>query len=255
MKELSSKSGSVEKALQIIECFTLEDATLTLDELSARTDYPKPTVFRMICSLEKFGYIRRAEKKGQMGFQLGMAFLEKGELVNRQIDIRDIARNQMLQLRNETGLSVQLAVRDGRDAVYVEQFESLKHIRVFPQVGRRVPLYAAACPRVLLAALAEEEQKWIVEKNEDDPLTVSSKLDRDQLLKELKQIAKSGYAISRGELYKGTIAIAVPIKNINGNVLAALSLIGVDQDFSAERMDSYIRTLKETVQKIEQELR
>ncbi|OCA87739.1 hypothetical protein A8F94_07775 [Bacillus sp. FJAT-27225] len=254
MKELSSKTGSVEKALQLIECFTIEEPTLTLDELSERTGFSKPTAFRMACSLEKFGYLRRADKKGQMGFQLGMAFLEKGEMVNRQIDIRDMARKQMLQLRNDTGLSVQLAVKDGQDAVYVEQFESLKHIRVFPQVGRRVPLYVAACPRVLLAALTEEEQKWIVEKNEVEPFAATLKLDRNQLLKELSKIAKQGYAISRGELYKGTVAIAVPIRNINGNVLAALSVIGVEQDFTDGRMDFYIRTLKETVRKIEQEL-
>lgn len=62
----------------------------------------------------------------------------------------------MLQLRQKTGLSVQLAVKSGLDAIYIEQFESMKAVRVYPQVGRKVPLYAAACPRVLLSGLSEK---------------------------------------------------------------------------------------------------
>ncbi|WP_048826652.1 IclR family transcriptional regulator [Bacillus sp. B-jedd] len=254
MRELSSRSGSVEKALGILECFDMKHASLSLEELSAMTGFPKPTVFRMICSLEKFGYIRRTEKEGRLRFQLGMVFLEKSQIVNSQLDIRALAKNEMLRLRNETNLSVQLAVRDVCDAVYIEQFEALKLIRVFPQVGRRVPLYAAACPRVLLAALPEEEQMAILAGADYQPFTQQSKTDQKQILAELAAIARNGYAVSRGELYEGTIAVAVPIRNINSEVLAALSIIGTEQDFEDVKMESYIEKLQHAAAKIEERL-
>ncbi|RHW42781.1 IclR family transcriptional regulator [Neobacillus notoginsengisoli] len=254
MRELSSRSGSVEKALRIVECFDLKHPSLSLEELSVMTGFPKPTVFRMICSLEKFGYIRRAAKEGQLRFQLGMGFLEKSQIVNSQLDIRASAKKEMLRLRNETNLSVQLAIRDGQDAVYVEQFEALKLIRVFPQVGRRVPLYAAACPRVLLAVLPEEEQKAILAGAEYQLFTPHTKTDEEQILEELAGIRRDGYAVSKGELYEGTIAVAVPIKNINAEVLAALSVIGTEQDFEDEKIDVYIEKLMAAARNIEADL-
>jgi len=208
----------------------------------------------MICSLEKFGYIRRTMKEGQVRFQLGMGFLEKSQIVNSHLDIRGSAKKEMLQLRNETNLSVQLAIRDGHDAIYIEQFEALRLIRVFPQVGRRVPLYAAACPRVLLAALPEEEQMLVLDAADYQSFTPYTKTNLRQILEELTGIRRDGFAVSKGELYEGTVAVAVPIKNINSEVLAALSVIGTEQDFGDEKIDFYIEKLEKTARKIEANL-
>src|SRR5690606_27245114 len=115
---------------------------------------------------------------------------------------------------NETGLSVQLAIRDGNEAIYIEHFEALSAFRVFPQVGRRVPLYAAACPRVLLAFVQIEEQKAILDSYTYTMFTPHTKIDHELIFSELKDIKEKGYAVSRGELHEGTAAIAVPIFDI-----------------------------------------
>ncbi|MDA6131494.1 helix-turn-helix domain-containing protein, partial [Escherichia coli] len=69
MKERQSKSGSVEKALSILELFSMKTPSLTLDAIAERSGFPKPTVFRMLCSLEKFGYVKRVTLEGQMRFK------------------------------------------------------------------------------------------------------------------------------------------------------------------------------------------
>jgi DNA-binding IclR family transcriptional regulator len=254
LNEKASKIGSVEKALQILECFTRKDPSLTLDEIARRTGFSRTTTFRMICSLEKFGYIKRKPTAGELQFSLGWAFLEKGQLVNEQIDIKEIAKDDMLQLRNETGLSVQLAVRDGEEAVYIEQFESLKPIRLYPEIGRRAPLYSAACPRILLAFLPDREREDLLQKFSYHSYTSKTITSPELIRAELVKIRKDGYAVSKGELHEGTIAVAAPIFHYPQNVVASLSIIGLESDFTAISMDELIRLLKSRADSISHKL-
>jgi IclR family KDG regulon transcriptional repressor len=255
MIEKSSKNGSLEKALEIIECFDRKNPWLTLDEISKRTGYSRTTTFRMICSLEKFGYLRRKLTPGGIQFALGWTFLEKANQVTEQLDIRETAKVEMMGLRDETGLSVQLAIRDGMDAVYIEQFESLKPIRLYPQIGRRAPLYSAACPRVLLAFLPQKEQEKLLESFSYNSYTPNTITTPDQIKQELHQIREKGFAISKGELYEGTFAIAVPIYDYNNSVVAALSLIGLEQDFPEKDLEETIQLLQEKAKIISNKLK
>lgn len=254
MKERQSKSGSVEKALSILEIFTMKTPSLTLDAIADKSGFPKPTVFRMLCSLEKFGYVKRITVEGQIRFKLGMAFMEKSQIVTSDFDIREYSKSELIELRNATGLSVQLAVRDGDHAVYIEQFESLNPIRVYPRVGRRVPLYAAACPRILLAYLPAEEQNYILGNYQYTSYTPKTKISYDSIKKELMDIKEKGYSLSHGELYEGTTAIAVPIFGKVKEVLGAISMIGVSQDFEPDQMEGFVSLLKETAERIENNL-
>ncbi|MBT2644693.1 IclR family transcriptional regulator [Bacillus sp. ISL-41] len=255
MKELSSKINSVEKALSLIEFFDVRNPKMSLQEIAEKTGYSKPTVFRIVCSLEKFGYLKRFNERGEVKFRLGMTFIEKGELVNNQIDLREIAKSEMIRLRSKIGLSVQLAIRDGYEAIYIEQYESLNPIRVFPQVGRRVPLYAAACPRILLAYLPEDELDYILENFTYEAYTKSTITNIEQIKQEIDKIRSKGYSTSKGELYEGTVAIAVPIYSVNNKVIAALSIIGVVNDITNEKqLKEYVNELKKSAASIKQKL-
>ncbi|WP_423800778.1 IclR family transcriptional regulator [Neobacillus sp. SAB-20_R2A] len=243
MNDKSSKSGSVEKALEILECFDRKNPFLTLDEISERTGFSRSTAFRMICSLEKFGYIKRKQTSGEVQFSLGWSFIEKSHLVVEQMDLREAARDIMKDLRDETGLSVQLAIRDGLDAVYIDKIESLKPIRVYPEIGRRAPLYAAACPRVLLAFLPENEQTKLLIKFAYRPITEKTMNSIEQIQQQLQTIKEKGYEISKGELHEGTIAIAVPIFDHYYSAVASLSVIGLENDFSEGSIQQIIEAL------------
>lgn len=251
MKERQSKSGSVEKALSILEVFSVSTPSLSLDDLAEKSGFPKPTAFRMLCSLEKFGYVKRVTLDGQMKFKLGMAFLEKSQIVTSDFDIRDYAKSPLLELRNKSRMSVQLAIRDGDHAIYIEQFESLNPIRVYPQVGRRVPLYAAACPRVLLAYMPDEEQDYFLRNYEYTSFTSKTMTNYNFIKKELNDIIEKGYSLSTGELYEGTTAIAVPIFGRNQEILGAISIIGTSQDFEDLHAEAFITLLKETATRIQ----
>lgn len=238
-------STSIEKALALLNLFTETESVMNLEQIAAKTGLPKTTAFRILVQLETFGYIRKKEHQGKLMYSLGLLFLEKAQLVKADLDIRTMAREEMLRLRNELNLSVQLAVRDKDHAVYIEQFESYRPIRIYPSIGKRAPLYAAACPRLLLAYVDEEERQSLFDRFHYEPYTAGTIIDKTQIGKILQDIRKRGYSVSRGELFEGTLAIAVPIiEPYSGEVLASLSVIGMEQDFE-EEIEQYVSKLKE----------
>lgn len=237
-------STSIEKALMLLEVFTETERSLNLEQIASKTGLPKTTAFRMLSQLEAFGYIRKKEVQGKLVYSLGLVFLEKVQLVKAELDIRTMAREEMLRLRNELNLSVQLAVRDKDYAVYIEQCESYRPIRIYPAIGKRAPLYVAACPRLLLAYIDEAERKSLFERFHYESFTSGTIIDRLQIEQILQEIRLKGFSVSRGELYEGTLAVAVPIiEPHSGEVLASLSVIGMEQDFE-EEIEEYVKKLK-----------
>lgn len=245
MSEERRQPSSIQKAFDILNIFTREMPVLSLDRISEISGIPKTTVFRILGQLEENGYVTKQDQLGKIYYSLGFAYLEKGQLVKDRMDIREMVRGEMLRLRNEMNLTIQLAIRDNQDAVYIEQFESWRPIRVFPAIGKRVPLYSAACPRVLLAYTEKAEQQWLMSQYAYEKFTENTIIDQEQLTHILTEIQFSGYSVSRGELYPDTYAIAVPIIHpVTNECLAAMSIIGMETDFG-EKVSTYVTQLKD----------
>jgi|SRR5690625_613154 len=254
MSKKTSRSSSVDRALTLLDCFTEKNFYLSLNEITQKSGIPRSTVFRMLTSLETFGYIKNVKVSGKTLYSLGHAFLEKGMLVHRHIDIREYARDYLIELRNELNLTVQLAIRDGLDALYIEQIPSFRSIQLYPAIGRKAPLYSAACPRVLLAFTKDKEREYLLNQYNFRSFTPNTPVELADITKRLKCIRKEKYSISKGELFEGTIAIAVPIFCPHTNeVLAALSVIGLERDFE-NVIDSYISILQRTAFNISKEM-
>ena len=241
---------SIQKALSLMNIFAREHIWLTLEDLTSKSNIPKTTVFRTLLQLEDYGYIQKKEQQGKTMYSLGFAFLEKAQLVRDNLDIREIAREEMMNLRNNLNLTVQLAIRNQDEAIYIEQFESWRPIRVYPAIGKRVPLYSAACPRVLLAYLNKKEQEWLLDRYTFQKVTSNTITDRAYIEQLIEETLEQGFTRSTGELFEGTSAIAVPIFDaISNEVLASLSVIGMTQDFKGD-ITWYVDKLKEAAQNI-----
>jgi len=248
-------TSSIQKALEIINCFSIKNPSLSLDEIILKLKVPKTTVFRTLTQLEDYGYIKKIIVDGKSQYSLGYAFLEKGQLVKSNLDIRELARSEMIHIRNETNLTVQLAIRQNSEALYIEQFESWRPIRLYPNIGKKAPLYVAACPRVLLAYTEMEEQLQLISNFEYKSFTKYTPTSPDVIKEILIEIRKSGFSISKGELFEGTIAVAVPVFNkITNEVIAAISIVGIETDFEHE-LSKYINILKNSSQKISDKIK
>nr|WP_109429905.1 IclR family transcriptional regulator [Sulfoacidibacillus thermotolerans] len=186
----------------------------------------------MVGSLTDMGLLQKEDGK----YRLGLTFLQFGLLVSERLDVRKVALPLMYSLRDEVGEAVNLIVRDRDEAIYVEKVDTEQPVRVYTQTGRRAPMYAGACPRILLAFLPFQEQEQYVGNVELKPLAKGTITDRAVLRSVLSESRIKGYSISHSELENDTSAVAAPIFDHRGMVIAGLSIAGPTTRFDEERV-------------------
>ncbi|MGE6632055.1 IclR family transcriptional regulator [Bacillus sp. NPDC077027] len=239
---MQNKNKTVVKSMQIIQLFLTYDQ-LTLNELIDLSQMPKTSVHRMASSLTDMGLL---EKNESGAYQLGLMFLEYGQLVADRLDIRRIAKPFMEGLRDEVGEAVQLIIRDGDEAIYIEKIEGTQPVRLYTAVGRRSPLYAGACARSILSFLPEDERKAYVNSIDLGKIGIGTIIDKKVLLQTLEGSNRRGYTLSYSELENYTAAIGAPIFNHKCEVAAGISIAGFEAGYQKERLPYLIEQVKKT---------
>ncbi|MFB5190602.1 IclR family transcriptional regulator [Alicyclobacillus fastidiosus] len=239
---MSSQNTTVVKSLTILNLF-LEHDRLTLNEMVHLTNSPKTSVFRMVKSLEQMGFLDKDET-GK--YSLGLLFLQFGHLVRDRLSIRQVALPVMQKLRDQVGEAVNLIVRDHFEAVYVEKVDTIHPVRIYNEhPGRRVPMYAGACPRILLSFMSKAEQETYFRNVVLLPIGRGTITDVGQLRAALDAAKDNGYTVSHSELQDDTSAVAAPIFDHAGDMVAGLSIAGLSTRFGDDVLPSLIERVKE----------
>jgi DNA-binding IclR family transcriptional regulator len=178
-------------------------------------------------------------------YRLGLVMHELGASVQASLDIHTAASPVMETLRNMTKETIQIAVLDRREVVYVERRESPQTIRLFGKVGHRNDAHCTSTGKVLLAFLPDAELDevlagWRLPKK--TPWTIS---DQATLRAQLRQIRKSGWAENVNESEVGVASIAAPIRDHLGIVVAALSVAGPVQRLDGANLRRFTRHVTE----------
>jgi DNA-binding IclR family transcriptional regulator len=247
---VQNKNKTVVKSMKLLDLFRTHQK-LSLNEMVKLTGIPKTSAHRMIGSLEDMGLL---SKDNEGKYALGMIFLEFGQLVADRLDIRKIAYPIMKELRDDIGEAVNLTMVDNREAIYVEKFDTVHPVRLFTKVGRRSPLYAGACSRIILAYLPEDEQENYLNETELTPFGIGTITDTHQLRTILQQSKKEGYTISHSELENHTSSVAAPIFDYTGQIVGGLSIAGPDVRFQKEHLPHIIEKVKRAAAEISQKL-
>ncbi|WP_319370478.1 IclR family transcriptional regulator [uncultured Ilyobacter sp.] len=251
----NSINQSLDKALSLLEYFDAENPIRGLSEISRLSSIPKATVYRLLNTFEKNGYLIKIDTGGRQGqYKLGMKFLELGTMVSESIELKEIAFPHMKNLRDDINEDVQLVIRDKNHAIYVEKLISKHPVRLYTKIGRTASLNAGACPRAILSFLKDEEIESIFENTEFIKYTENTIIDKEKLLKLISESRKTGYTISYSEMEMQTIGIGAPIFDYTKNVVGALSTAGPDQRFTPDKFPEIIKKVKETAMKISREL-
>jgi len=247
---MTEKNSTVLKAAELLQLF-LSHPTLTLPQVVKLTGQPKTSAHRMLCSLEETGFVRRT---ADHTYELGFVFLQFGHAVSERLDIRKISLPVMQRLRQEIGEAVNLIVRDGNEAIYVEKVDTTEPVRVFTAIGRRAPLYGGACPRILLSYMPEIEREMYFKNVKLEQIANNTITDIQQLRKIITEARENGYTISHSELYNYTSAVGAPIFNHSGNVVAGLSIVGPENRYGEENLPFYIEKTVAAAQEISERL-
>jgi IclR family KDG regulon transcriptional repressor len=252
-------SKTIEKGLHLLELFTEEKPSWSLEEISAYTKIPKATVIRILQSFMEYGYIQKTivERNGVLSedssYSLGLKFLQLGELVACNLEVRQVALPFMKSLQVNFNEAVQLVERNGLVGIYIEKVESKSPVRLYTRVGRSAPLYAGACTRTLLTFLEDEEINEILQY----PMSIyASNTPRTQkaVWQYIEQTRKEGYAYSSSELVEGTVSIAVPIFNRSNKVEFSISIAGFETSLPKGNISHYTESLWNAAAQISRKL-
>jgi IclR family acetate operon transcriptional repressor len=132
----------------------------------------------------------------------------------------------MTELRNRTGETVQVAVLDGREVVYVERLDSPHTLRLFLEIGRRNSAHSTGCGKALLAFLPPDQLDRTLRNWKLTAKTKYTITDVNVLRKDLIEARRRGYAVNRRESEAGVISVAAPIRDVTGRSVAAISVAG-----------------------------
>jgi IclR family transcriptional regulator, pca regulon regulatory protein len=244
--------GGLAKGLEVIRTFTRERATLTLSEVAEAARLPAATARRCLHTLEDLGYVMRTGRS----FVLRPKVLELGAAYLESMNIEALTRTYLEDLASQTGDSAALTVLDDTEIVYVARASVRTLLRLEAHVGSRLPAYPTSMGRVLLAALAPEHLARYFARAKLVALTDRTVTDPAKLKRLIEECRADGYAAVEDELAYGVVAVAVPVFDQAGTVVAALNSSGHSKRISRSRLvRERLKMLQHVSSRISSELR
>ena len=239
-KPAKARLSSVANSIRLLTSFSGEEDELGITTLAGRLRLAKSTVHRLAATLSAAGFLEQSPDTGK--YRLGMALFELGALVRRRMDVANEGRPKLRELLEKTGETVQMGVVDHLSVLYVYEMESPRAIRMAAAVGGRAPLHCTAVGKVLLAYQPAE----FVNRVLDSGLTAytpKTLTRREAVLAMLSEVRLREHAIDDEESESGLRAIAAPVRNHNGAVIAAVGVAAPVQRMNKKVMQTCVPTV------------
>ena len=243
---------SVEKAIAVLNCFSVEKQILGVGEISRLTGYTKSTASRLLSTLEKHGCVMKTGSLGK--YQLGYRINLWANICARQNNLVNIARPAMEKLRDKCGEEIALYVIEGDRRVCVDRVESLHEIAKVGPVGTYYPLHAGASGKVLLAYLPEDQRSAILANSRLEKFTSLTITSRNKLEKDLDAIRNQGYAVSKGEREPDAFSVTAPIWDAGGRIVASISISGPNFRLTDKQLKKNIQEIQTASKEISDKL-
>ena len=225
------------RGLELLRCFTPDEAVLGNRQLASRTGLPPATVSRLTHTLCELGYLEYSEGLGK--YRLGPPVLSLGYACLRNLAIRQRARELMARLAEDTGASVAMGARDRLEMVYVEHCHApeLRTLRL--DVGSRIPLATTSLGRALLAGLPEAERNYLLEhirqRDPDNWPQLAAGIERA-----VEEVTRRGFCLVRGEWQRDVNAVGVPLVPGDGSPIVALNCGGPEFSLPVKRLEQEV---------------
>jgi DNA-binding IclR family transcriptional regulator len=245
-KEATKQIESVEKALNILECFSSDSPELSLKQLSEKTGLYKSRILRLCGTLESHGFLIRSQKSV---YSLGPKLLMLGKVYERANSFISLSRPILRELASLTGESTKLFVIQGRKRICLAREEGSYPLRYAVREGEAFDLYAGASGKLLLAYSSEEFRDSILNQTLKR-ITPATFVERKSLEREFEKIRELGYATSKGEVVPEVAGIAAPVFDYTGEIAAALTVAGPIQRFAGEHFTQMCKLLLESARNL-----
>ena len=255
MKSVASKASGVRvlhKTLDILETIKESASGLKLAELARAVDLPKATVYRILTTLEGRGYLDRRENGT---YRLARKLFDLQRAVPMEQILSEVARPVMEQLGDLCKETVNLGVLDAGEVVVINTVESLQAVRMSSKIGRRRHVHTTALGKALLAGMSDKELLRVIRLKRLPRLTPHTLANQADLLANLREVSKLGYAIDNQENEIDGRCVGAPILGPEGRVVAAMSISAPVFRMSVGQAKSLVPKLKEACVAISEAIR
>jgi IclR family KDG regulon transcriptional repressor len=247
---------TLDRALNILECFSFQNKELTLSQIAKQTGLNKTTAKRLIANLTARGYLQQDSDTKR--YQLGLRLFEMGGIVFSAFSLRRAAARHMTRLQSLTGATVLLGTMMDDQLVYIDKREGEGVIRISSDIGWRRPLHYGMLGMVLMASLEPREIKRILKEYPLQAYTASSIVHKSELSVRLAKIRKNGHIVEWEEAVEGLVGIAAPVHDYSRKVIAALGIALPIARFKLAKakksIENKVDLLKNTCKMISKEL-
>ena len=230
------------RGLDVLRCFSAERPRMTLAQAAQGTGLARPTVRRILLTLEELGYVRVSEG----AYLLTPRVLELGMAYVGSLGLWDLARPHLEALVGQTGESSSMAQLDGSDILYVARVAVPKLISLNVDIGTRFPAKVTSQGKILLAALPPEEALAVLAEPSRSGLPDKPMSDA-HVLQMLGRVREQGWALADEELAPGVRSVAVGVTDAGGVVRASMNVTVHAQETSVEKLvGEYLPLLQAT---------
>jgi DNA-binding IclR family transcriptional regulator len=209
------------RVLSVLDAFGPRHRVLSLSDIARRAGLTLPTAHRLVNELVRFGAL---ERDADGHYTVGLRLLELSALAPRGLELREAAFPYLDDLHQSTRGNVHLGVRDGVEVVYIETMRVRARHPISSKVGDRWPLHVSGMGLVLLAHADAQLQERVLRSPlaRFTPLTV---VDPAELRRRLAEIRRTGVAVALGQITLPDLAVAVPVRGPDDDVVAAISVV------------------------------
>lgn len=242
---------AVERALDIMLCFSREEPTRSLTQIAEAVQLSKTTVHRLLTTLESKRFITRDKATGL--YRLGFRLIEMASLVLQDIELQRWAVPYLQRLSSQYDETVDMSILEGSHVMYLEVIESSQRVKIAAAVGQRLPAYFTASGKAILAFLPQKTVLPILEKNlaEGNSLV---KRTIPEMLASLGEIRERGYAIAEEEYEPDINAVAAPLFDADHNPIASIAIVGPSFRLSRNRLPEMGEAIMQLTHDISQEV-
>jgi len=229
------------KIISLFNTFQVEERSIS--EISKAVGMLPSKVSRMIRTLEGEGFFERDLENGK--YRLGVQFFELGMAYVFNFPLRKVLRPHLEQIFKELNVTTSWGILRNDKVIVVDRIQNLNIDMLANRVGLNLPIHSTSIGKVLLAYLSGKEQDRILKSTNLLKFTDATIVDQKAIKQHLKLIRERGHSTDEGETHEDLNCIAAPIRNSNGEVIAAINLMDEKQRTSAEKLFGFADYLKE----------
>ena len=230
-RQQNSTARVVEKAIDVLFCLAKEQDGVGITDISRQLGLGKSTVHRLLQTVQQRQLVQQDERRR---YRLSYGVLQLSSAFLRHLNIHEEASPHLRRLRDETGETASLTIREGTSRFHLEEIPGVHEVKFSLEIGKSLPLFLGASGKALVAWLDDEELEALIKTCGLPAYTPFSITDPKVLKQQLAQTRERGFAVSQSERFLDVVSVAAPVRDQSGRVIAALNVTGPSSRFSVK---------------------